>query len=332
VSEALDRIATQYRDFEARAEGAKAEKGDRVLISFVGKIDGVPFEGGDAEEVPLELGSNQFIPGFEDQLIGTVKGQELLVNVSFPENYGAAHLAGKPATFEVKVAAVEAPKTAEITDEFAKKLGLESLDKLKEMVKSRMAEEFAGMTSAKLKRDVLDALDKAYDFPLPEKLVDAEFNSIWRQLTTDMERNKRTFEAENTTEEKARTEYRTIAARRVRLGLLLGTVGEQNQVNVSDEELQHALMDRARKFPGQEREVFEFYRKNRNALVELRGPLFEQKVINLITTKAKLEDKPVTREELQKLVEDLGDEPAGNQNPAHGEAGHVHDENCGHNH
>lgn len=337
IDEALGRIAAQYRDFEARADGAKAEKGDRVVINFVGKIDGEAFDGGSAEDVPLELGSNQFIPGFEDQLVGTTKGQELTINVSFPGDYGAAHLAGKPATFDVKVNEIETPKPTEINDAFATKLGLESLEKLKEMVKSRIAEEFAGMSSAKLKRDVLDTLDKEYSFELPERLVEAEFNGIWRQLSADMERSKRSFADENTTEEKARAEYRTIAERRVRLGLLLGTVGEQNKVNVSDEEMQRALMERARQFPGQERQVFEFYRKNRNALMELRGPIFEQKVIDLITSQANIEEKKISREEMQKMVEELGnDEPShhghDHHNPAHGEPGHVHDENCGHSH
>jgi trigger factor len=339
IAEALDRIANQYKDFEARAEGAKAEKGDRVTISFVGSIDGVPFDGGSAESVPLELGSNQFIPGFEDQLTGTTAGQELTVNVTFPETYGVAELAGKPAAFATKVEAVEAPKVSAIDEDFAKKLGLESLEKLREVVKERIADEFKGMSGAKMKRDVLDMLDKEYSFDLPEKLVEAEFSNIWRQLTADMERTKRTFADENTTEDKARVEYRAIAERRVRLGLLLGTVGEQNKVTISDEEMQRALMERARQFPGQEREVFEFYRKNRNALMELRGPLFEQKVIDLIASQAKIEEKSVSREELQKLVEDLGDSDevshAGHDHSHahdHDDPNHVHDEHCGHNH
>ena len=331
VDEALKRIADQYRDFEARAEGAKAEKGDRVTISFVGKVDGVAFDGGTAEDVPLELGSGQFIPGFEDQLIGTTAGQELMVNVTFPEEYGVAELAGKPATFETKVKEVQAPKESAMDEAFAQKLGVESLDKLKEMLRERVGAEFTSMTQARLKRDVLDALDGEYKFALPERLVENEFNAIWRQLTQDMEQTKRSFADENTTEEKAREEYRTIAERRVRLGLVLGSIGESNKVEVTDQELQGALIERARQFPGQERQVFEFYQKNRNALVELRGPIFEQKVIDLIVAGAKVEEKKVSREELQALVQDLGDDEH-HHNPAHGEPGHVHDENCGHDH
>jgi trigger factor len=302
VDETLNKLAGDYKNFESK-DGA-AEKGDKATISFLGKIDGEAFEGGTAEEVPLELGSNQFIPGFEDQLLGLKAGDEKLVKVSFPEAYGVKELAGKPAEFEVKVASVEKPVTAVIDDSFAKKLGFEDLSKLKDMIRDRLKAEFAGMSGMKLKRDVLDALDKLYSFELPEKLVEAEFNGIWTALTREMERAKKSFEDEKTTEEDARKEYRSIAERRVRLGLVLGTIGEKEGIQVTDQELQQALFDRARQFRGQEKQVIEHYRKNPNALIELRGPIFEQKVVDFLVGKTKVTEKTVTREELAAMVQD----------------------------
>jgi trigger factor len=302
IDETLTRLAGDYKNFEAK-DGA-AEKGDRVTISFVGKIDGKPFDGGTAEDVPLELGSNQFIPGFEDQLMDVKTGDEKLVKVTFPETYGVKELAGKPAEFEVKVSGVEKPALAAIDDAFAKKLGFEDLSKLKEMIKGRLEGEFKNMSGMKLKRDVLDALDKLYSFELPQKLVDAEFDGIWTALTREMQRASKSFEDEKTTEEDARKEYRAIAERRVRLGLVLGTIGEKEGIQVTEQELQQALLARARQFPGQEKQVFEHYRKNPNAIIELRGPIFEQKVVDFLVSKAKVADKTVTREELAAMVQD----------------------------
>ena len=319
IDEALARLAGQYKDWQAK--DGKAKKGDRVTMSFTGKIDGQAFDGGTAENVPLEIGSGQFIPGFEDQLEGAKAGDDLLVKVTFPESYGVATLAGKPAEFEVKVTGVEAPKETVIDDEFAKKLGLESLDKLKETVRDRMSQEFAQMTRLKLKRDVLDALDEAYSFELPEKLVDAE-----------MKRSGKNFADENTTEEDARKEYRAIAERRVRLGLVLGTLGEREGVSVSEDELQRALVDRARQFPGQERKVFDYYRKNTNALLELRGPIFEQKVVDHIVSKAEVSEKKVTREELQALVQDEDEHEHDHDHHDHDHAHHDHDDHAHHDH
>jgi len=304
IDEALDRIAKQYKDYEARGEGEAAETGDRVTISFVGTVDGTAFEGGTAEDVPLELGSGQFIPGFEDQLMGVKSGEQKTIKVTFPESYGVANLAGKPAEFAVTVKSVEKPKPVVFDDEFAKKLGFESLEKLTDMIRGRISQEFASMSNMKLKRDVLDALDKAYSFELPEKLVEAEFNGIWQALTAEMKREKKSFEDEDTTEEKARAEYRAIAERRVRLGLVLGTVGEKEAITVTDEEMQRALIDRARQFPGQEKQVIEHYRKNTRALIELRGPIFEQKVVDHIVSKAAVSEKKVSREELAAMVRD----------------------------
>jgi trigger factor len=308
VDETLNKLAADYKNFEAK-DGA-AEKGDKITISFVGKVDGKAFDGGTAEDVPLELGSNQFIPGFEDQLISTKAGDEKVVKVTFPAEYGVKELAGKPAEFEVKVGGVEKPVKAEINDDFAKKLGFEDLSKLKDMIRERLKGEFGNMSAMKLKRDVLDALDKMYSFELPEKLVDAELNGIWTALTREMERAKKTFEDEKTTEDAARKEYRAIAERRVRLGLVLGTIGEKEGIQVNEQELQQALIARARQFPGQEKQVFDYYRKNQNAIIELRGPIFEQKVVDFLVSKTKVTEKSVTREELAAMVQDEDEEVA----------------------
>ena len=304
MNEALANLGNQYKGFEAKKEGEKAEKGDRVNINFVGSIDGVEFDGGKGDDIPLEIGSNQFIPGFEEQLIGTKTGDQVTVKVTFPAEYGAANLAGKAAEFAVKVNGVEAPAESKIDEDFAKRIGFEDLSKLKDMVKTGLEREFGQMTAMKMKRDVLDAMDKQYSFPLPEKLVEAEFQTIWSALSNEMTKASKSFADENTTEEKAREEYHKIAERRVRLGLVLGTIGEKEAITITDQELQSALIARARQFPGQEKQVFDFYRKNSNALMELRGPIFEQKVVDVIIGKAKVTDKHVTRDELKKLVED----------------------------
>ncbi len=305
IAETLKRLAANAKSFEDKT-GA-AEKGDRVTISFVGTIDGTPFEGGTAEDAALELGSGQFIPGFEDQLIGAKAGEERVVKVTFPADYGAAALAGKAAEFATKVSKVEQATETAIDDAFATRMGFEDLAKLKEMVKERTAAEFAQMSAMKLKRDVLDALDKEYAFALPDRLVEAEFNGIWNALTAEMNRSNKSFADENTTEEDARKEYRAIAERRVRLGLVLGTMGEKENVQVTEQELQNALMGRMRQFPGQEKMVIDYYRKNPGAMMELRGPIFEQKVVDSIVAKAKVTDKTVSKEELQAMVQDEED-------------------------
>jgi trigger factor len=309
INEALEKLNSQYKTWETKAEGAAAGQGDRVTISFVGKIDGKEFDGGKGEDIPLEIGSGQFIPGFEEQLIGVQVGDAKTVNVTFPEGYAVKELAGKPAAFDAKITAVDARKAATIDEDFAKRLGFEDLGKLKDMVKAGIEREFGQMTSMKLKRDVLDALDKQYAFELPLKLVDAEFNGIWNALTQEMARAKRSFEDEKTTEEDARKEYRAIAERRVRLGLVLGTMGEKEGILVNEQELQQALIARVRRFPGQEKQVYDYYRKNPSALIELRGPIFEQKVVDHIVAKAKVADKSVSRDELKAMVEeDVGED------------------------
>ena len=307
MDEALKNLADQAKNFEAKGEGSTAAAGDRVTIDFLGSIDGVEFEGGKGADIPLEIGSGQFIPGFEEQLTGAKAGDDVTVKVTFPANYGAAHLAGKDASFAVKVKGLEQPAESKIDEDFAKKVGFEDLAKLKDMVKSTIDREHGQLTAMKLKRDVLDAMDKQYSFELPQKLVDAEFEAIWKALEQEMQKAGKSFADENTTEEKARADYHKIAERRVRLGLVLGTIGEQQSVTITDQELQQALISRARQFPGQEKQVFDFYRTNQNALLELRGPIFEQKVVDLIVGKAKVTDKAVSREDLRKLVEDEED-------------------------
>jgi trigger factor len=293
-------IAKNNTPFEAK-DGA-AEDGDRVTMSYLGKIDGEPFEGGADENGQLVLGSGQFIPGFEEQLIGTKAGDEKVVEVTFPEEYPAAHLAGKAATFDVVVKEIGAPGEAAIDDEFAKGLGLESLDKLKEIVRGQIEGQFGQMTRQRVKRQLLDKLDEHYSFELPEKLLESEFQIVWQQVEEDMKRNEKTFEDEETTEEEAKAEYRKIAERRVRLGLVLSEIGEKNNIQVTDEEMQRALYDRVRQFPGQEQQVFEFYKNNQQALASLRAPIYEEKVVDFMLELAKVTDKTVTKEELEKLV------------------------------
>jgi len=304
IDDALENLTAQYKEFESDDKGGKAADGDQVTISFVGRVDGEEFEGGVAEDIPLVLGSNSFIPGFEDQLTGVKKGDKKTVKVNFPEDYQAENLAGKAAEFEVSVAQVSVPKAKKIDDEFAKTLGLDSLKKLRETISEQIGNEFGGMSNAKLKRDVLDFLDAEYKFELPGKLVDGEFAQIWNSLEQQMETEKRSFEDEDTTEAKARTEYMAIAERRVRLGLVLGTIGEDAKITIAEQELEQALMDKARQFPGQEQQVFEFYKKTPEAMMELRGPIFEQKVVDHIVGKADLPEKKVTRDEMMAILED----------------------------
>jgi len=248
----------------------------------------------------------------------------LTVNVTFPATYGVKELAGKPAEFSVKVAGVEGPKESTVDDEFAKKMGFEDLGKLKEMIRGRLSQEYANMTGMKLKRDVLDALDKLYSFELPQRLVEAEFSGIWNALDQEMQKAGKSFADEGTTEDAAKTEYRAIAERRVRLGLVLGTLGEKEGIQVNEQELQQTLMARARQFPGQEKQVFDHYRKNPSALIELRGPIFEQKVVDFLVSKAKVTEKSVSREELQAMVQDDDEDHSGHDHE-HGDHDHAHD-------
>jgi len=304
VDAALDRIAEERRSYSEKPAGATAAIQDRVTVDFDGTIDGVPFEGGEGRDVQVALGSNTFLPGFEDQLIGAAVGDKRTVRATFPEAYAVRALAGKTADFEVSVKAVAMRDPLTVDDEFAKSLGYESLDKLKEMLRDRIAAEYARASRDKLKRQLLDKLDQAYSFELPEGLVNQEFNSIWEQVTREQQASGRGFAEENTTEEAARADYRKIAERRVRLGLLLAEVGTRAEVKVSDEEMTQALVARARSFPGQEKQVWDFYRNNNQALAELRAPIYEEKVVDHILGLAKVEARKVTREELLKPVDD----------------------------
>ena len=298
VDDAVKRIADQNKTFAAKAEGAKAENGDRVTVSFKGTIDGTPFEGGTGENIPVTLGSNTFIPGFEEQLTGIGAGETRVLKVTFPANYGSATLAGKPAEFETTATLIEAPQETVIDDEFAKTLGLESLDKLKEAARERIAAEFAGATRQRVKRILLDRLDETHRFDAPPSLVNEEFNLMWNSIKSEMEASGKTFADEGTTEEEAREEYRKIADRRVRLGLVLSEIGEKNKITVTDDEVGRAVIERARQMPGREKEVWDYYRNNANALAQLRAPIYEDKVVDFILELASVTEKKVSREEL----------------------------------
>jgi trigger factor len=298
IDKALQAIADQNRPFVAKTEGAA--NGDRVTINFEGSLEGTPFEGGTGEDVPLVMGAGQFIPGFEENLAGLKPGENKTLDVKFPDDYRATHLAGKNATFAVTVKAVEAPGSVTIDDEFAKTLGVESLAKLKDAVKDRIAREHTLAARQKLKRGLLDQLDERHKFEPPPSLVEQEFANVWSQVENDLKQQNRTFEDEGTTEEKAREEYRGIAGRRVRLGLVIAEIGEKNNIRVSDDQLRAAVMEQVRQFPGQERQIWEYYQKNPNALAALRAPLFEDKVVDFLVELAEVTDKPVSRDELFK--------------------------------
>jgi trigger factor len=304
VGEALDRIAEQNRPFAAKGEGGKVEQGDRVVIDFTGTLEGAPFEGGTGGDVGVNVGSGTFIPGFEDQLIGMAAGETRQVKVTFPSNYTNEHLAGKDAEFNVTAKTVEAPGTVAVDDAFAKQLGLESLDKLKEAVKGRLQQEQAGLSRQRVKRQLLDKLDEMHKFALPPTLAEEEFKNVWNAVDSDLKAQGRSFADEGTTEEKAREEYRGIAERRVRLGLVLAEIGERNKIAVTDEEITRAIVERARQVPGREQEVWEFYQKNPGALASIRAPIFEEKVVDFLLELATVSEKQVSREELLKDDED----------------------------
>ena len=300
VDEAVKRIAEQNRSYADKGEGAKAESGDRVTISFKGTIDGTPFDGGTGEGIQVVIGAAQFIPGFEEQLIGIAPNETRTLKVSFPKNYASEKLAGQPAEFETTATLIEAPQDTKIDDEFAKTLGLESLDKLKEAARERLTAEFAGATRQRVKRFLLDRLDETHRFEAPPSLVEEEFRLMWNSIKAEMESSGKTFADENTTEQAAEEEYRKIADRRVRLGLVLSEIGEKNKITVTDDEVSRAVIDRARQMPGREKEVWDYYRNNPNALAQLRAPIYEDKVVEFILELANVTEKKVTREELFK--------------------------------
>jgi trigger factor len=304
VNDALEKIAEQNRPFAVKVEGAKVEKGDRIVIDFAGRIAGAPFEGGTGGDVGVNVGAGTFLPGFEDQLVGMTVGEMRVVKITFPDNYPNTQLAGKSAEFDVTVKSLEAPGQVTLDDAFAKSLGLESLDKLKEAVKGRLQQEHAALTRQKLKRQLLDKLDEMHKFALPPTLAEDEFKNVWTTVENDLKAQARTFADEGTTEEKAREEYRAIAERRVRLGLVLAEIGEKNKITVTEEEITRAIVERARQVPGREQEVWEYYRKTPAAVAAIRAPIFEEKVVDFLIELATVTEKQVSREELLKDEED----------------------------
>jgi trigger factor len=304
VDEALANLAGSAQSFEDRKKGSKAKDGDQIVIDFAGSVDGEAFEGGSAEDYPLVLGSGSFIPGFEEQLTGAKAGDEVSVNVTFPEAYGATHLAGKAAVFACTVKAVKGPKPAEVDDELARKYGADSLDALKAQIAERLETEYLGASRAVMKRALLDQLDTLVKFDLPSSLVIAEANQIAHQLWHE-EHPEEHGHNHGTVE--PTDEHKSLAERRVRLGLLLAEMGRKAEITVTDAEMTQAVMAQARQYPGQERAFFEFVQKNPQMQQQLRAPIFEDKVVDHIVAGAKVTEKAATKEDLQKAVEALDD-------------------------
>lgn len=302
IDEALASLAETAQNFADRKKGTKAKLGDQVVFDFVGKVGGEAFDGGSAEDYPLVLGSGAFIPGFEDQLVGVKAGEEKTITVTFPENYGAENLAGKEATFDCTVKAVKEPKPAEVDDELAKKFGAEDLAGLKGQIAERLESEYKGAARAVLKRALLDKLDTLVAFDLPPSLVDAEAGQIAHQLWH--EENPEVHDHNHGNIETT-DEHKKLAERRVRLGLLLAEVGRKADVQVSDAEFTQAVLNQARQYPGQERQFFEFVQQNQQMQQQLRAPIFEEKVVDHILEQAKVSEKEVSKEDLQKAVEAL---------------------------
>ncbi len=300
LAKALDEFRQSQAEWETPEPARPSQDGDRLTIDFVGKVAGEPFEGGAAEGFKLVLGRGMMIPGFESGLVGVDAGAATVVELTFPEDYGKAELAGKPATFDVTVHEVEAPKLPEVNEAFAEKLGFENLDELKTTFRSRLQERYDDTSRFRAKRALLDVLAERHDFEVPPGMVEIEFEAIWKQLTEEMERQGQTFEQSGKTEEATKAEYRSIAERRVRLGLILSDVGTKNEIEVTPDELARAVAMQARRYPGKEREVFEFFQNNAEARQQLRAPLFEDKVVDFIMQIAQVTTKEVTPEELMR--------------------------------
>ncbi len=305
VDEALKNLAESAQDFKDRKKGTKAKDGDQVVVDFVGKVDGEPFEGGAAEDYPLTLGSGSFIPGFEEQLVGVKAGEEKAVTVTFPEEYQAEHLAGKEAVFDCTVKAVKEPVAAEIDDELAQKYGAEDLAGLKQQIGERLEQEYAGAARAILKRNVLDALDEKVTFELPPTMVETEAKQIAHQLWHE---ENPEHEGHDHPDIEPTEEHTKLAERRVRLGLLLAELGQKAEVEVTDAEMTQAVMNQARQYPGQEREFFEFVQNNPQMRQQMRAPIFEDKVIDYVVELAEVSDKEVSKEDLEKAIEEMNDE------------------------
>jgi len=305
IEEALGNLAETAQDFKARKAGSKAKDGDQVVMAFVGKVEGEEFDGGSAEDYPLVLGSNSFIPGFEEQLVGVKAGQEKAVTVSFPDEYQAEHLAGKEAIFDCTIVEVKEPFAAEINDEMAKKFGAEDLAALKIQIGERLESEYGGASRAIMKRSLLDAMDTLVSFELPPSLLDAEAGQIAHQLWHE---DNPEVEGHDHPEIETTDEHKQLADRRVRLGLLLADLGQKAAVEVTDAEMTQAIMNQARQYPGQEREFFEFVQKNQQMQQQLRAPLFEDKVVDYVFEQATVTEKEISKEDLQKAVEALEEE------------------------
>jgi len=303
IDKAIADLAERNVTFEVE-EGRVAAEGDQLKIDFVGSIDGTPFDGGTGEDVEIVLGRGGFIPGFEDGLKGAKAGDDVTIKATFPAEYQVPDLAGKEASFATKVKSVAKPVKPEINEEFAKGFGLDSLEALRKVMRERIEGEYAEFSRTKIKRALLDALDKAHEFALPEALVQQEFDQIWSQVTNTLQQSGKTFEDEGKTEESARAEYRTLAERRVRLGLVLAEIGTKAKVEVTQEELRNALFREARRFPGQERMVYEYFEKTPGAVQQLRAPIYEDKVVDHILGEAKPTEKKVSREDLLKMPDD----------------------------
>ncbi len=297
VTEAVDELVKANPTYEDKT--GPAADGDSLTINFVGRVNGEVFEGGSAEDAPVVIGSNRFIPGFEQQLIGAKAGDERTLNVTFPQEYGASELAGKDATFDVVVKAVRTPKT-EANDDWAKQLGFDDLTSLKEALRKRIESDHTSQSRSKAKRALFDELDKLHSFDLPPRMVDAEFNQIWSQIEADRAAGRLDESDAAKTEDDLRAEYRRIAERRVRLGLLLAEIGRRNKIEVSDQEAMQEVMKLARNYPGQERQIFEAYSKNPNLLAQVRAPLYEEKVVDYVLELVKVQNETVSREDLFK--------------------------------
>ena len=304
VDERVGSLAQQFKEFTEAAEGQAAQDGDTVVIDFKGIVDGELFDGGTAEEHSLELGSNSFIPGFEEQLVGVKKDDELAVKVTFPEEYQAENLAGKEAEFAVTVREVKVPLPVSVDDALAEKLGLENLQALKDAVREQSEKDFATISRTKLKRVLLDALAEGHDFEVPPSLVDGEFEQIWNQVVEDLKRQDKTVADLDKSEEEAKAEYRDIAVRRVRLGLLLSKVGQDNNLTVNQDEVNRVMAEQAQNFPGQEQQIFEFYQSNPEMRAQLEAPVMEDKVVDFIIEMAQVNETKVSVEELMAPDED----------------------------
>ena len=304
VEKALGYMAQARRNVVKVEEDRAAKKGDTVVINFVGSVDGVEFQGGKGENYPLELGSGSFIPGFEDQLIGKKAGDKVDVKVKFPENYHAKDLAGKDSVFAVEINELREAHPVEINDEFAKSLGEDSLDKLKETIKARIKNDYESASRMKLKRQLLDVLDKEYKFDVPQGLVDAEYKAIVDQYNNAKKYNQLDEEEKAKPEEKLLEEYKTIAVRRVKLGLLLSEIGKSAKINITPDDINKAIMNEARKYPGQEKAVFDFYLKNKQAVESLKAPVFEEKIVDHIFSQANVSEKVVSVEDLYNFSEE----------------------------